>query len=362
MQLKPRPDRGAAATDRVNFFMRTGAEFTLNSPHQTVSIRPSSAFINSPTDRLPIEEDNGGGETRIGDSQHDESQQQPTVSLAAHIVLETMASVLLCYASLYMPNNENDNLKQYVGAVCVFTVVMAFKDSNHFFPDGRPFVTAMFWAATLYTDRRNRTRWDDIRARITGHLIGWGIVFYLAYANRDNLRHYADLLTNRSGLWVHSVNEGLGTMLECIAITFATITLITPHDDDDDNAASVVDKRRGGGSGTGRAQSGGGGTQLIKSKAEADPPTNDALFLVALSLAAVHYALERIFEATMNPLCTCLQLYVRGETNLWQWLGPVLGQIIGASLAGIYVKLCVPSHETVRKLVRASKRKPHNRA
>jgi glycerol uptake facilitator-like aquaporin len=363
MQLKPRPEKtitGGMASDRVNFFMRTGTDLALSSSQPPASgARPPPNHIAHALKIITDDEVDAG---ECDDSQP-QAPPQTAVSLVAHAVLEMIASILLCYSSLYMPNSEHDDLKQYVSATCVFTVVMGLKDAYYFFPDGSPFVTAMLWAATLYTDRRNQTRWDDIRARVLGQFIGWGVVFYLAQSNRDNLKLHADLLTPRSGLWTHCVNEGLGTMLECIAITFATIPLITPYDEDDagDNAAttSVTEKRRRAG-GRAHQQGGDGGAQqhqLIKSKAEADPPTNDALFLVALSLAAIHYALERIFQATMNPFCTCLQIYVSGETNPWEWLGPVLGQIAGAFLAGIYVKMCLPSRDTVRKLLKANKRK-----
>ena len=355
MQLKPRSDKGTAATDRVNFFMRTGADLALQNPQPTTAVATRMAsFAQVPTDR-PSADDDDDSHANGANSSCDEPLQQPMALLLTHAVLEMMTSILLNYAYIYMPDDGHDHLKQYVGAACVFTTVMALKDSHYFFPDGCPLVTAMLWAATLYTDRRNRTRWDDIRARVAGQVVGWGVVLYLAHHNSDNLRLHADLLVFRSSLWVHSANEGIGTMLECIAITFATIPLTTPYDDDEDDTQPVDRRRRRGGSGT-RAQGGGSG-QLLKSKAEADPPTNDALFIAALSLAVIHYTLERIFEATMNPLGTCLQLYVRGETSLWQWLGPLLGQVTGALLAAVYVKLCMPSQDTVRKLLRTSKRK-----
>ena len=351
MQLKPRPERGAnAAADRVNFFMRTGADLALSSHPQPIPARQPSFTHALIADKWALLEGGAGGEKKnaCGDEPH---QQQPMASLLGHAVLETLASVLLGYASLYMPSDEHDHLKQYVGAACVFTMVMALKDSNHFFPDGSPFVTVLLWAATLYTDRRHHTHWDEIRARLFGQLLGLGVGLLMVHHNRTNLQHHADLLAPHSGLWVHSVNEGLASLLGCVAATFATLSLIVAQpdgdaedDDRDDEPVQQQDQK---------AQT----TKLLKSKAEAVPPTNDELLPVALSLAAVHYALTRVFEAHLSPTSAILQLYIREEPDPAQWLCPLLGQAAGALLAGVYVRLCVPSHEAVRRTLRARRKR-----
>ena len=307
--LKLRPDR-VKTTDRVNFFIQTGTP------------------VHLPKTPLTAEER----------QRYDENKYFQ--ELIAHAVLEMIASILFTYSSIYMPDSSVDYLKQYVSSVCVFVVVMSLKDSNFFFPDGTPLVTAMLWAATLYTDKNNNTMWRDIRARIVGQLAGVGVVFFLVYHNKAELKKYADIPTLNetihSSIWLHSVNEGIGTLIECIAITFATIPLIMPYEDEDFSTAEP--------------------DNMLKSKFEANPPSNDALITVALSLAAIHYTLERLFQATMNPFSKCIQLYIQ-DAPAWMWVGPLIGQIIGAVLAGMYVKLFIPSEETVRKLKEENKKR-----
>jgi glycerol uptake facilitator-like aquaporin len=300
--LKLRQDR-AKPTDRVNFFIQT------KTPVYLPKAPPTAEEKQTYEDNRYYQE------------------------LIAHAVLEMIASILFTYSSIYMPDSGSDYLKQYVSSVCIFTVVMSLKDSNYFFPDGTPLVTAMLWAATLYTDKNNNTMWRDIRARVVGQLAGVAVVSFLVYNNKAELKRYADIPTLNgtihSSIWLHSVNEGIGTWIECIAITFATIPLIMPYEDEDLDVADP--------------------DNMLKSKFEANPPSNDALITVALSLATIHYTLERLFQATLNPFSKCIQLYIQ-DAPAWMWYGPLIGQIIGAVLAGVYVKLFIPSEETVRKL------------
>ena len=258
-----------------------------------------------------------------------------TSELIQHAVLEMMASIMLTYSAFYIPDSETDYLKQYVSSICVFTVVMSLKDSHYFFPDGTPLVTIMLWAATLYTTADKKTRWYDIFARIGGQIVGWAIVFVLVWQNRSNHIQYAPVYASDDV--VHSFNECIGTMLECIAITFATIPLVTPYvppeGNGDEDGVILVSQ-----------------SNAIESKEEASPPKNNKLILVAISLAAIHYVLERIFQASMNPLVTVIQVSIHYERDSLIY-GPVIGQLVGLFFACLYVKICTPSSETIRKLI-----------
>ena len=66
-----------------------------------------------------------------------------------HVVLEALASALVTYAAVYVPEAPTDYLKQYVGSICILAIVTALKDSHYFFPDATPMTTAVLWAATL---------------------------------------------------------------------------------------------------------------------------------------------------------------------------------------------------------------------
>ena len=272
-----------------------------------------------------------------------------------HGLLEAMASIIFTYAALYIPESESDYLKQYVTSISIFAVTMTMKDSHYFFPDGTPTTTIMLWAATLYTDIRGNTKVWDIIARITGQVIGWAIVFWLAVGNKQSLQEYSVLFSYddrysayaiKSPSAVNAIHEGLATMLECVTTTYAIIPLVSPyyyhyHDDNDDDD-DYDDNEIGGGGG-------------IESKMEADPPHIHRLCKVALSLAAIHYILERIFQATMNPLHTILQLYIRDELSS-HWYGPLVGQIIGIGVACIYVSNCKLAPETMKKLLNERRR------
>lgn len=270
-----------------------------------------------------------------------------------HCLLEALASLIFTYSSIYVPELELDALQQYVPTICIFAVVMTLKDSHYFFPDGTPFATIILWAATLYTDASGRTKWLDMAARIFGQLIGWGAVFLLAVADKGALKkHGMALAYDREGASSHvviAVNEGIGTLLESVALVFAVIPLVCPY------VASAGKNSKGQDHDEEDAGDAGDG---IESKAEADPPKIGRLGLVAVSLAAMHYVLDRVFQANMNPLVSVLQLYIRDEMGLWYL--PVAGQVCGLVLACVYVMTCKLSAGTLRKLL-DERRREHGR-
>jgi glycerol uptake facilitator-like aquaporin len=251
----------------------------------------------------------------------EKEENNDTSSILKHTALEAMASILLTYSAAYMPDSETDYLKQYVSSICVFAVIMTMKDSDYFFPDGTPMTTIMLYAATLYTNAAGETKWGDIIGRITGQLLGFALVVYICVENKHYVTTHGMLSSShRSSALIHAVNEGLGTLIESIAIAYATIPLMTPYEKQDG----------------------------LKSKSEAFPPENSNLWIVALSLSAIHYTLERIFQASMNPLVTLMHHYLQG--SLSDAASPVALQCIGLFLAALYIQWCAPSKETLRKL------------
>ena len=242
-------------------------------------------------------------------------------SILKHIALAAMASILITYSATYMPDSDTDFNKQYVSSICIFAVIMAMKDSDYFFPDATPMTTTVLYAATLYTDAGGNTDWNEIIGRIVGQVIGFATAFYICIENKENVNTYGMLaVPYRSSSSIHSINEGIGTMIEGIAIAYATIPLISPYDNEDG----------------------------LQSKSEAVPPDNASLCVVALSLSSIHYTLERLFQGTMNPLITIMQNYLQG--GLSDAVPIVICQCIGLFLATMYIKWCIPSKETLKKL------------
>jgi hypothetical protein len=291
-------------TDRVGFFTHKGSE-----------IRILQSALNS------VKNDAG---MKLSDLKN--YLPESTSEFFSHMLLEMSASILITYSAFYMPPSEQDYLKQYVSSLCIFAIVVSLKDSHYFFPDGTPQVTLILWAATLYTEENGTTKWADICSRVLGQLIGWGGVFWMATANKDNIIQYADLPHHHSPLWLHSINEGLSTMIECIAIAFAVIPIMAPYP---------------------RSST----RNLIQSKSEARPPTNSTLAATALSLAIIHYSLEQTFQSTMNPFNTIIHFYMQEEKQAPEnWWAPIVFQIIGVIVACIYIHLYRPSDYTLNML------------
>lgn len=269
---------------------------------------------------------------------HEPRQPEPQgmadyVEVLQHLVLEMMASILVTYSVVYMPESGLDYLKQYVGSLTIFAVIVTMKDAYLFFPDATPMTTVVLYAASLYTLENGATDWADIAGRLVGQGLGCGVVFGLVYANKDAVLEHS-LIASRNGTvplyngdaLVHSLNEGIATMLEGAAIAFATIPLV-----------GVYESMEG-----------------IQSKSEMIPPSGRALCIVGLSLGLIHYVLERLFQTTMSPLATMLQYSLRGEWHgVWQ---PVLAQLGGLALACAYVHWCSPSKKTLEKVRSVMKR------
>ena len=246
-----------------------------------------------------------------------------------HVLLEMMASVLVIYSSVLIPESESDYLKQYVGSITVFAILMTLKDALYFFPDCTPMTTIVLWSASVYTNEDRRTDWLDILSRLFGQMLGYGVVFLLANANKDVILEQS-LITNvhnrtlYAGLdSVHAINEGLGTMIECVCVAFATMPLM----------------------GTYSTAYGDGGDSSTKSKLEATAPSGMKVFYYALSVSVIHYAIEQLFKTTMNPFITILQCVLRGDSNFGL---TVSLQFFGLSVACVYVYLFQPTQRTLK--------------
>lgn len=239
---------------------------------------------------------------------------------AKHFALEAIASALLTYSYFYIPDAA-DPLKQYVGAISLFTISVSLKDAKYFFPDTTPVTTVVLWAATLYTDNGGVTDWLDIACRMGGQLAGFLLAFAVAFLNADALKQGAYVCAFVTTNATHAFNEGLGTMIEAIAIAFAVIPLLSPYM---------------------------GNTGFQSKAEEISPPNQMRLCRVAFVLSLVHYTLERLLQATMNPLATLLQYYVLDEGGN-PWI-VVAAQLVGLALACIYVQWCMPKAETIRQM------------
>lgn len=254
-----------------------------------------------------------------------------------------MASVLLTYSSFYVADSSTDHLGQYVGSVAVFIVVTTLKDSYYFFPDGTPMVTYMLYVATLYTDKAGNTKYVDMLFRVVGQLSGWALVFGLLIMKQETQQKTAtpdptnspDPLDSHSKeVYLHALNEGLSTMIECVAITFATIPLVSPYTTQEKDEQPDKEKE----------------TNNIQSKEESLPPRTDQLILAAVSLAAIHYTLERTFHATMNPMVSGIQYHLQNKKGMPILYMTIFFQLIGVLLAAAYVNFCRPTSKTIQNL------------
>ena len=235
------------------------------------------------------------------------------------MTLECLASLFVTYSLIYIPE-PGDNLAQYVTSIAIFTVSIVFRDSHFFMPDSTPMVTCYLWSATLYSDIQGKTDWIEISCRLFGQAVGYCIVLLVAWSNQAVLAASSYLCIHSTNDMTHAFNEGIGTMLEGVAIAFAMMPILSPY-----------------ASGPG-----------VKSKKEAKPPKIWEVSLVALSLASIHYTLERILQATMSPYATYLQYFIQGRTA--DVVPPIVAQLLGIIVACAYVRWTKPTSDIIVKL------------
>jgi len=237
-----------------------------------------------------------------------------------HAVLECMASIIITYSCIYTPEHSADPFCQFISSICLFSIIITMKDSRYFCPDITPLTTTILYAAGLYTNKNGETDWSDIFGRIAGQLFGFVLVFFIAMYNKVAIAAFGLASRNHFFHSSRAVAEGLGTMFETIATAYATIPLVSPYESKND----------------------------LESKLESIPPDSASLLMAAFSLASIHYTLERLFQASMNPLITILQSYL---SNSEEDVSPVVFcQLLGLLAAFGYVQWCAPTKDTMEKL------------
>ena len=107
--------------------------------------------------------------------------------LLNHFIIETMASVVLMYSSVYVPESGHDFMKQYVSSIAILAVMLTIKDKMYFCPDGTPMTTAVLACSGAYTDKLKHTDSLDVFVRVVGQLVGWVIVCFAVVGSNKSL-------------------------------------------------------------------------------------------------------------------------------------------------------------------------------
>ena len=192
------------------------------------------------------------------------------VRLLNHFIVEFLASVVLMYSSVYVPEEGGDFMKQYVSSISIFIVILAVKDKEYFCPDGTPMTTAVLAASGAYTDKSKKTDWVDIFVRVSGQLVGWIVVCFVTVGLNKGLfaygvpayTHKVGTADVQLGLRFMVFNELIATFVECVAISYMIMPLL--------NSYAEVDSAAG-----------------FQSKQEAMPPNNNDLWFASACSAAL---------------------------------------------------------------------------
>jgi hypothetical protein len=261
------------------------------------------------------------------------------IRLLNHFIIEFLASVILMYSSVYVPEDGADFMKQYVSSLSIFVVILVIKDKAYFCPDGTPMTTAVLAASGAYTDKNKKTDWVDICVRVAGQLIGWAVVCFVIVGTNKPLFAYSSLAYKHQdaelGLWFMVFNEFVSTFLECVSISFMIMPLL--------NSYAIVDNSDG-----------------FQSKQEAMPPNNIDLGFASAALAVLHYVLERLFRTTMNPFVFVMHCYITNcEFNSTTLTGAiVMVQVLSLGFACTYCYFQLPSQRVFDHIRSTSAGKP----
>jgi hypothetical protein len=239
-------------------------------------------------------------------------------------------------------------MKQYVSSITISVVILAVKDKAYFCPDGTPMATAVLAASGAYTDHGKTTDWTDIFVRVCGQLFGWGAVcFGVAGPNKVMFAFGVPEFKHRIGggtdelahvnVWFTVFNEFFATSIECIAISFLVMPLLSAY-----SAPQGVDGLQS----KGRAVSfkdASQGVDGFQSKGEAMPPRNKDLWFASICLGVLHYVLERVFRTTMNPFVFIMHRHVTTFDDA-AWIAVVLTvQCAALAFACVYCYFLLPS-------------------
>jgi glycerol uptake facilitator-like aquaporin len=293
-----------------------------------------------------------------------------------HFIIEFMASVVLMYSCVYVPENGNDYMKQYVSSLAIFAVILTIKDGAYFCPDGTPMATFVLAASGAYTSNEKKTDWPDIFIRIAGQLIGWALVCFVVVGHNKPLFSHGvpefkykieqdvapawgsvlnelaamqppavdetpGFRNNPGGVSAHVelhagyavVNEFVATFIECVAISFMVMPLLKSYpaaDSSQQNIDPGADAKL---------------ANAFRSKTEAMPPKNKDIWFAASCLAVLHYILERTLRTTMNPFVYGMHRYAVDAPESTVTYVTVLFQMFALVLACFYCYFLLPSQK-----------------
>jgi hypothetical protein len=303
-------------------------------------------------------EEKGEDGGRAGDDSDNKSKaygEFSVVYLFNNFCLEFVATMLLVYSCMYVPhaaveadhnNLANatasghataafDPLAQWVPAIAIVAMMLCLKDHSYFCPDGSSMTTIVLLAAGAYTRKNDgyilsdngqiyNTLWYDVIARLLGQILAY-IVAHLTIFG-PNIHTFDsvpihELLPRDISIF----NETLATFIECVAMGFIIMPLLVP-------AVS--------------------GYKTYAAKVDIAPPKNKKLALAAVSLAVIHYTLERIFRTTMHPFIFYMHCYTMDEeacsdTHLYTVMAC---QGVGLLAACAYCWSFIPPPQTLKSV------------
>jgi hypothetical protein len=245
--------------------------------------------------------------------------------------LELLASAMLVLSSIYVPEHEDDFLKQYVSSIAIVAVMVGMKDKRYFCPDGTFMVSAVLFASGAYNTEEGYNG-TEFAIRIIGQICGYGLIFGL-YGGlgvdlmKNGVLKYTYDSSNgpaNNTLRLHEavcvVNEFIATFIEGIVVSFAVMPLLKVGSDRSVTKLDSKDKSI--------------------AKSEALPPRSKDLWYAALTVGLVHYALERVFRTTMNPLISVVHAFL--DPNSVSYFR-MIGNVAGLMAACLYCFLLEPT-------------------
>ena len=238
-------------------------------------------------------------------------------------LVEFLASMLLTFSAIYVPETGGDLMAQYVPSLTIIAVIVTLKDRRYFCPDGTPMVSAVMFSAGAYRCKGGMA-YTELFFRVLGQCIGVVPVFAgYVYFNRSLFKHgtieFGYIPRDDSILPIPSdsmsevlriISESVATSIECVAVPYSLVPLLR------------VRKRRDG-----------GGVAIL-SKPSSLPPRNTDLWFAAAGLGLIHYALQRVFRATMNPFVTSMHIVAAGAADTL--FLRLFGHVIGLAFACVY--------------------------
>jgi hypothetical protein len=258
-------------------------------------------------------------------------------------VLEFFASTLLMLSSVYVPDREDDILKQYVPSLAIVAVTVGLKDRRYFCPDGTMMVTAVMVASGAY-DTSDGYQFAELATRLFGQAIGVAVIFGgFVTPNRGLMKHGTMTFSHVSDygtipviIEIDKINrpfcEFFGTFIEGITVSSMLMPLLKVGVDKVSDKLNSADKS--------------------VAKIEAMPPRNKDLWYAAISIGLMHYVLERVFRVTMNPIVTGMHALLENNPEICLRF---IGQVYGLMFAVLYCMYFRPTDIVYRWLIEQPK-------